>query len=978
MLQKEQLCNLRGERDRLTKKVANAKNVCQEEIAKKKIRLAINRKWIERQVHPDLTLLRFLRDDLKLTGTKEGCSKGHCGSCTVIIDGKVIHSCLQKVSKLDGKDIETIEGISENGCLHPIQEAFLLTGAVQCGFCTPGMIMAAKALLRKNPSPSKEDIKKGLKNNLCRCTGYVKIIDAVEMASELINYQKSPKPNTFSASDDSKFIGVSLSDIDGSLKVRGKLEFADDILLEDMGYGMVLWSEYPHAEILCIDTLEAEKMKGVRAVLTAKDVPGRNGFGILRADQPVLVDKKVRFFGDPVALVIANAREEAKEACKMISVKYRELEGVFSTQEALKPEAPFIHDQGNIMRQIHHSLGNIEKAFTEADLIVERDYSTPFVDHAFLEPESGVAAFSKDGKINVWTCTQTPFEFRTQIAACLGFPEEKIRVISTPLGGAFGGKTSLTIQALVALGAFQTGRPVKVTLTREESLRFHTKKHASFLHYKTGFTKEGKIIANHAKIVLDTGPYTDSGPIVLDQASIFSCGPYSIPNVEIEGLAVFTNNANGGAMRGFGINQVAFAMEQQLDIAAEILRIDPFELRLMNALEVGKSTISGEILRASVSIKETIRSAKRTFDSLTPLPSKRKTKIGIGIASGFKNVGIGKGSIDNAGAILELTEEGKIRICVSTVDMGQGNRTVMVQMLAHEIGISQGRIEITTGDTDLVLKAVGVTGERATYCAGNAIIMAARKLKKVIIDKMSKELDMPSRELDINKDGVIDKNKGLHPIFTFEDIGRMLASKREKMRVEYNYKAPKTFPISFEGIPEAGTALARYTPSKKQISKEEYRNYPAYTYITSVAIVEVDELTGDVTVRKVISAVDVGKAINPQKIEGQIEGSIVMGLGYALSERYELTRGIPITNSLRKCGIPTIDQTPEIITLIIEDEDPDGPYGAKGISEVATVPVTPAIINAICNAVGVRIYDLPASKSKILKELKMADIRSAG
>ena len=379
-----------------------------------KIKLMVNNEWIEREVLSDLTLLRFLRDDIRLTGTKEGCGKGHCGACTLIINGQAVRSCLQKVSRLDGKRIETIEGLSAYGPLHPIQEAFLSAGAVQCGFCTPGMIMATRALLKKNPSPSEGEIKEALRNNLCRCTGYVKIIDAVKRASEWINNPKSFEVKTFPTPPDFNFIGLSLPDIDGTLKVKGDLKFADDIYVEDMGYGVIFWSEYPHAEILSIDTSEAKKVNGVRAVLTAKDVPGRNGLGMLKPDQPVLVDKKVRFMGDPVALVIADSREIAREASKMISVKYRELKGVFSPQEALRPEAPLIHEQGNIMRKMRHSLGDVERAFSEADLIVERDYSTPFIEHGYLEPESGVAALMEDRKIYLWTGTQMPFEFRTR------------------------------------------------------------------------------------------------------------------------------------------------------------------------------------------------------------------------------------------------------------------------------------------------------------------------------------------------------------------------------------------------------------------------------------------------------------------------------------------------------------------------------------------------------------------------------------
>jgi CO/xanthine dehydrogenase Mo-binding subunit len=378
--------------------------------------------------------------------------------------------------------------------------------------------------------------------------------------------------------------------------------------------------------------------------------------------------------------------------------------------------------------------------------------------------------------------------------------------------------------------------------------------------------------------------------------------------------------------------------------------------------------ISGEILRASVPMKETIRTARSALASLPKLRSAKR--VGVGVASGFKNVGVGKGNIDNAGAILELTDQGRIRAYVSTVDMGQGNRTVMAQMAAHEFGISQDNIEIITGDTELVLKATGVAGERATYCAGNAVVSAVTEFKKALLEAVSKEFAIPLEMLRFDGEGVVHTDAGSNRILSLKDIGRRLASRGKSVRVEYNYHAPRTFPISYDGIPESGTAIARYAPSDiTRDDKEQYRNYPAYTYITNVAIVEVDESSGEVEVKKVIAAVDVGKAINPQKIEGQIEGSVLMGVGYALSEQFEVRRGIP-TKDLSKCGLPTIDQTPEVITLIIEDADPGGPYGAKGISEVATVPVTPAIINAVYDAVGVRILDLPATRDKILKGLE--------
>ncbi len=931
------------------------------------VRLKINGEWVEKDAPKNLTLLRLLRDELHLTGTKDGCSTGQCGTCTVLIDGQAKRSCTQKVAQLSGKVVETIEGLAREGVLHPLQEAFLATGAVQCGFCTPGMIMAAKALLDSHPFPSDVEIREGLKNNLCRCTGYVKIIEALKRAAAVIKQQEASQPVP-PVSERPGGIGRSLPDIDGARKVMGTLTFTDDMSCEAMGYGAILWSRYPHAELLSVDTAGAVGMAGVRAVLTAKDIPGSICYGLLRPDQPVLAEKKVRFLGDPVALVIADSPEKAREARKKIAVQYRELAGVFSHQDALQPEAPSVHEQGNIMRHFRHTVGDVGSAFAEAEVIIENDYATPFIEHAYLETEAALATLSRDGKITVWTCTQFPFEFRTQIADSLDMPEEKVRVIAMPLGGGFGGKISITVQILAALGALKTGRPVKITLTREESLRFSPKKHASLLHYKTGFSREGKVVANQARIILDVGPYTDASPIVLDQASIFSCGPYEVRNVEIEATAVYTNNANSGAMRGFGINQVAFAMEQQIDIAARTLKIDPCELRLRNALEPGKRTISGELLRASAPLKETIRAVQNALTSLGAHSSRKK--VGIGIASGFKNVGVGKGSIDSAGAILELTEEGKFRVYLCTVDMGQGNRTAMVQIVAQELGVPEEVVEIVTGDTDLVMKAVGVAGERATYSSGNAVIGAAGMFKEALLEAVAREYALPLESLCLGAKGVFVRENEADRVLTFREIGSRLVSCGKQARVAYTYVAPKTYPISHDGIPEAGTAISRYVPSGVRANDEEdYRNYPAYTYITTAAIVEVDTRTGAVTVKKVITACDVGKAINPRNIEGQIEGSIVMGMGYALSEQFAVEKGKP-ARGLKECGLPTIDQTPEIVTFIIEDRDPGGPYGAKGISEVATVPVTPAIINAIHDATGVRIFALPATKDKIMQGLQ--------
>ena len=924
------------------------------------VRFTLNGSPIEADAQPDTTLLQFLRGACGLMGTKDGCAQGHCGACTVLVDDRPTRACLIRLSQLEERTVETVEGLAPMGTLHPIQRAFLAAGAVQCGFCTPGLVMATKGLLLQHPDPTEDQIRESLRHNICRCTGYVKIIDAVRLAARWMLDADDPggTPGLGDAAesrgaDAPTGLGASVADLEGVEKVQGSLAFADDLAAPRMLHAAVTWSAHPHAEILDVESAAALAMPGVRAVFTATDVPGLNGMGSLTPDQPVLCADRVRYVGDAVALVLADTRAVARSAADAITVAYRELPGIFSPTAGLSQDAPQLHEGGNVCKHLVHQVGDAAAALAHAAVVVRGHFETPFVEHAYLEPESALAQPDGDGGIFLQAPTQFPFELRRQLAAMLGLREENVRVVCTPLGGAFGSKLDNTIEALTCLAAHRLQRPVKLTLSRPESIRVSTKRHAYELDYVVGVDAEGRILAVEAKLLSDAGPYTALSPRVIDQACIFSCGPYRVPNLRVEGWAVHTNNANGSAFRGFGINQAAVAIESLLDEAARKLGIDPFELRLRNALRVGDATISGEILRASVATAATITAAR---DALMPqlaalaALARPGWRLGIGVASGFKNVGAGKGKIDDAGAILSLQPDGRILVRASAVDMGQGIRTALLQIASEVLGLRTERFDLITGDTARTIRHGGAVGERQTLIAGRAMELAAGRFAEAVLNRAA-ALTGRSRTA-LRLDGPTIRDDSGRALLTLEGLAEHLARLGEELEVTYYHVAPTTYALADE-------------EARRSVPPEEYRNYPAYAYATQAAVVEVEEATGKVRVLKIIAAHDCGRAINPQKIEGQIEGSCLQGLGYALSEAYLLERGRPVTRTYRQLGVPSILATPEIEVILIEDPEPSGPFGAKGISEVATVPVTPAILNAIFDAAGVRVTRLPADPTQI-------------
>ncbi len=914
------------------------------------VELQVNGQAVKAEVPGDLSLMQFLRENLNLTGTKNGCSQGHCGACTVIFNGKATRSCLMKMARVHGAVVETIEGLSQGGKLHPIQQAFIDRGGVQCGFCTPGMVMSAKALLDANPDPSAEEIRAHLtKNrNTCRCTGYIKIIEAIELAAARMAGRPVP-PHLATAEEDRDSHSLIAEYAVGA--VTGATRYGDDIKEENMLYGKILWAAHPHAKILNIDTSEAEAMPGVAAVVTARDIPGKNQAGIVIRDQPAIAFDKVRYIGDSLAAVFAERPDIARAAVEKIRVDYEVLPGVFSPEEAARPDAPRVHEKGNLLHHATLIRGDVDAAFKECAVIAEGEYTTPFIEHGFLEPESGIAYPTDDGGVVVKIGTQTAFDDRTQLCEILALPEEKVRVIELPLGGAFGAKEDMILQQYLALGALKTKRPVKMTLSREESLRVHVKRHPAKLYYKTGADKDGRVLALKARIVLDTGCYCSLGIDVLENTVVFAAGPYYIPNLDIDGKSWYTNNVMAGAMRGFGVNQIAIALEQQFDELARKLKIDPFEFRLINGLDVGLPSASDHVMEAGVvSIKETVRAARDAFKKVK-IPASNGKKIGWGVASAVKNIGFGHHIPEDAGAIVELKADGTLLLKASQHEYGQGARIGLRKLVMNELGIEADKISVMTPDTAVTPPTGPTTASRQTFLTGNAAVAACRALKDELTNHAAEILGVSPDKLQLRGSKIVDSESGKS--VELKELG-------EKFVIERKYVMPESDQM-FEAGQKSLWGTARFKSLATHI---------CYAYNTQAAVVEVDTTTGEVKVLTIVSANDVGKILNHDAIVGQIHGGVVMGLGYALSEEFIVEKGVNLTDSFAKCRMPLANDAPEIIPVIVEVAHPQGPQGVKGFAEAPSLATAPAILNAIYDATGARIYDIPADKERVLEALR--------
>jgi CO/xanthine dehydrogenase Mo-binding subunit/aerobic-type carbon monoxide dehydrogenase small subunit (CoxS/CutS family) len=913
-----------------------------------KLQFWVNGERLAARVSPGMNLMQFLRKERGLIGTKNGCESGHCGSCTVIIDGEARRACIVKMKMVDGARIETIEGLAQGEELHPLQEAFIETGAVQCGYCTPGMIMAGKALLDSNPKPSRDEIKAALttNRNLCRCTGYVSILDAIELASGRMSEGEDGR-----IARDKSVIDLNPQLRKGAVeKVSGSCLYADDLEKEGMIYGKILWAEHPHAKIKSIDISRAESLDGVELVLTAKDIPGKNQAGLIIRDQPAIAEEKTRYIGDSVASVFAETEEIATQGCELIQVDYEILPGVFSPHDAAKPDAPEVHEKGNLLKHAKIVRGDVDRAFEECKVVIEGTYTVPFAEHAFLEPESGIAYPDGEGGVVIEIGSQTIFDDRRQLNEILDLPEDKVRVIQAPQGGSFGGKEDLILHQHLALGALRTSRPVKMALTRTESLRVHTKRHPAWIKYKTGAASDGRILAIEAGITLDAGAYASLSIDVLENTVVFASGPYYVPNLRIEGHAWYTNNVMCGAMRGFGVNQIAFGLEQQIDAMASALGIDPFEIRKINAVTAGFPTGADHLLEKGVDgIKETVEAAQDEFLQLQLPKSKNGKRIGVGVASAMKNVGFGHGIKESASAVVRLDSSGEVELGITHHEYGQGGWAGEIKIASNELGLPVEQIKVENPDTAITPPTGPTTASRQTFLTGNAVVMACKELKDQVFGRAAESLDVEPGNLIFEGSKVIEKDSGR---------GVELKELGDEFIVQKTYTSPVT-----DQMLEDEASRYGQTDYKSMVT------HVMYSYTTQVAIVQVDPETGEVEVLKIISANDVGKALNPLIIKGQIEGGVMMGLGYALSEQFLVEQGVNLTDSLHKVRIPTAANTPEIVSVVVEVPHPFSPQGMKGFAEAPSLATAPAILNAIYDAIGVRITELPADKNRVRQAL---------
>lgn len=826
---------------------------------------------ILREAEEEKPLLRYLRDDLHLTSVKDGCSEGACGTCTIVVDGKAVRSCILTTKKAVGKHILTVEGLTEAE-QETFVYAFGAVGAVQCGFCIPGMVLSGKALLDQNPVPSEDEIKKAIRGNVCRCTGYKKIIEGISLAGAILRGERTVDP----ALERGERFGVGerafRSDVRD--KVLGRGEYCDDVALPGMVHASAVRSEYPRARVLDIDASAALALPGVLAVLTAEDVP-HNKVGHIQQDWDVMIARGdvTRCVGDAVCLVVAETETALAEAKKLVKVTYEPLSPVRTIQEAMAEDAPRLHPNGNLCQSRHVTRGDAKAALANSKYVVTQSYRTPFTEHAFLEPECAVA-FPYQNGVKVYTSDQGVYDTRKEIAIMLGWEPERIMVENKLVGGGFGGKEDVSVQHIAVLAALKVGRPVKVKFSRKESIAFHPKRHYMEGTFTLGCDENGIFTGLDCEIYFDTGAYASLCGPVLERACTHSVGPYCYQNTDIRGYGYYTNNPPAGAFRGFGVCQSEFALESNINLLAEQVGISPWEIRYRNAIEPGKVLPNGQIADCSTALKETLEAVREAYE---------QNAGHAGIACAMKNTGVGVGLPDKGRARLEV-RGGVVEIYAAASDIGQGCATVFLQILSETAGLRREQMRNMGSSSELAPDSGTTSGSRQTLITGEAVRIAAADLKKAL-------------------DGV---------------GGDLSALEGREFFAEF-----------FDPTDKLGA------------DKPNPKSHVAYGFATHVVV-----LDDDGRVKEVWAAHDSGKVVNPISIQGQIEGGVLMGLGYALTEDFPLKDCVPQAK-FGTLGLMRADQIPDIHAIYVEKKEllPFA-YGAKGIGEIATIPTAPAVQGA--------------------------------
>lgn len=932
-----------------------------------------NGQWIDIKVNgidyhlpevPGEMLSDLLRYRLGLTGTKIGCNEAECGACTVILNGKAVLSCSFPAKRAHGCEVITIEGLASTGdtpderILHPLQQAFVLYGAVQCGFCIPGQIMTAYGLLVKNDHPTVEEIQYALKDTLCRCGGYPAIIRAILAAAKSIRTGTPVEPpEAPEAAQAHEIVGRMHIRPDSLQKVTGTARYADDLTLDGMLHARVKRAMIPSGVVTDINLSKARKIPGVVAILTADDLPGEKNHGLVIQDWPILVGvgERVRTVGDAVAIIAAETREIATRAMHEIEVSYDLLPVVSDPVQARAEDAPRVHGRGNLLKHIKVRKGDVSEGFLNSDILLEDTFYTPIYEHAFIEPECSIARPLPDGKMEIYVGSQIPYSDRSQVARALGVSDEQVRIIGMTIGGGFGGKEDIAGQIHAALLAQRTHRPVKLLFDRHESMLVHPKRHATQIKVKVGARRDGTLMAMETELYGDTGAYASLGEKVMTRATTHSSGPYEVPFVKADCYAMYTNNPPAGAFRGFGVLQSAFAVESMIDRLAETLGMDPVELRRKNALRVGSVTSTGQVLRDSVGLLECIDKVEAEMRRIGgDDPFSPKTVDGAphlvrswGFATAYKNTGLGGGAPDKAGAQVELYPDGMFEVRTASAELGQGLPAVLQMIASQELKQNPQRVRVLLSDTDLTPDGGPTTASRQTYVTGNAVKYATHALGELIIGFLSEHFDVSPERIRFEEGLAVVGDERV----ALGKIADLMVREGRSPVTTYTYHAPVTRPLG-----EGGDM------------------HFAYSFAAQAVEVEVNRLTGEVRVTRVITANDVGFAVNPLGLQGQIEGGVMMGIGHALTEAFWVEEGRVVTDRFSKYRIPSITHTPEIYSFVVEHPTSDGPYGAKGVGEIVIIPTVPAITNAIYHAVGVRVNRLPVDQEWILREIKKSGV----
>jgi putative selenate reductase molybdopterin-binding subunit len=913
------------------------------------IHLDVNGVPYDLLVDPGRSLVDVLRDDLQLTGTKRSCNEGECASCAVHLDGTVVNSCLVLAVQAVGAQITTIEGLASNGTLDAVQQAFADRFASQCGYCTPGMIMTAKALLADNPTPTEDEIRQAIRGNLCRCTGYTKIVEAIQAASGQLEVRQYA-----TAAAEHNVVGRSLPRVDAREKVTGKAPYAYDMHLPGMLWGEILRSPYAHAKIGAIDTFEAEQIPGVVAVYTQADMPQAK-FGAFVQDETALADGVVRYQGEGVAAVIAVDEETALRGIEAIEVAYEPIEGVYDPEEAMAEGAPLIHEgaERNVAAHNRVAAGDIDAGFAEADHVFEDRFITSRQCHVCMEPHALVADYDPSGRVTLHISSQSTFFDRFGLEGIFGLPANKIRIISPYLGGGFGSKSEPHSIYVVAIQAsMNLGRPVKMFHSRDEEFTSSRTRHPEIIDIKTGVKNDGTITARSARVILDNGAYTSYGPGVSLTQSMLGGAVYRIPAYRYDGYTVYTNNPFGGAFRGFGSPQFTFAAECHTDMIAERLGMDAVEFRRLNLSRPGDTAISGPTL-TSCGVKECVEKAAEAIGWADKLANPKKGR-GVGIACGVHftsgkfhpNV-----NADFCAAGVKVNEDGSVSLMIGATEMGTGAATTATaQICAEELGVELSDVHVITSDSETIPADFGTYGSRVTTLSGRAVQDACEQVRGQLYRVGAELLEADAGELTMGGRKVFVKADPSREV----DLATVVQSSLFRDRDGRQIMAQAHFDAPCD-LPDPETGVGDFAMS--------------YSFGAHAVEVEVDEETGLVRVVDFVAATDCGNLVNPALAESQVEGGAAQGIGYGLMEDLICEEGQVLNPHLATYRVPTATEMPPVRMIWVETDDPQGPYGAKGLGEMGLVPTAAAIANAVYNATGARVHRIPLTPERVLTEI---------